>query len=367
MVYFIAFLLAAIGAFYNNKLQPGARKTYLAIICLYLIIILGLRYRVGVDTINYIYNFREVKPLSHFFSTKIFQMRMEPGFLFVCSLSKTLGGGFTMVQFIIGAITNICTFIFLYRYCRNVFIGVIIFLFLQWFYFTMEIMREGTAIAIFLLNYRNLEKKRWILYYIMTIPSLLFHYSAAIVWFFPLAYFLKLNYKFFILCGAILLVSPLLEKLSDMLSFLMIAKRFDSYVKNAAELNFNFMLMENVKINFPALATLAAYCITKVKCRVEKMLLLHIILSLGIFAIPLLFSRFTNYTTMFVTVALANILCSDYISRSLRVMLICFTILTQAFYYSHMYPRWFPYNSIFDPQKNHRREQIWKHDFITWR
>lgn len=366
MVYLIAFILAAIGAYYNSKLQPTVRKAFLSILCLYIIIILGLRYRVGVDTINYMYNFKEVKPLSHFFSLRIFEMRMEPGFLFVCSLSKSLGGGFSMVQLIMAAITNICSFFFLYRYCRNVFVGVLVFLFLQWFYFSMEIMREGAAIAIFLLNYRNLEKKRWLLYYLMTIPSLLFHYSAAIVWFFPFARLLKLNYKFFILCGGILLISPLLEKISDMLSFLFIAKRFDSYIKNVSELNFNFMLMENVKINFPAIATLAVYFITKQKSRVENMLLLHILLAFGIFAIPLLFSRFTNYTTMFVTVALANILCNN-ISRNIRILLLCFTILTQAYYYSHMYPRWFPYVSIFNPKQIHEREQIWKHDFITWR
>lgn len=367
MVYLIAFILAAVGAYYNGKFQPAVRKTFLSVLCLYLIIVLGLRYRVGVDTINYMYNFKEVKSLSHFLSSRIFEMRMEPGFLFVCSLSKSLGGGFTLVQLIMAAITNGCIFIFLYRYCKNVFVGVLFFLFLQWFYFSMEIMRESAAIAIFLLNYRNLEKKRWVLYYIFTIPSLLFHYSAAIVWFFPFARMLKLNYKYLILCVGILLIAPLLEKLSDMLSFLFIAKRFDSYIKNVSELNFNFMLMENVKINFPAIATLVVYYITKQKSNVENMLLLHILLGLGIFAIPLLFSRFTNYTTMFVTVALANILCTREVSKNLRILLLCFTILTQAFYYSHMYPRWFPYVSIFNPKQIHAREQIWKHDFITWR
>lgn len=366
MVYLVAFILAAAGIVINKRMTPTPRKIYLGIICTYVVIIIGLRYRVGVDTISYMASFKHIRDLNHIFDSDIFSYRYEPGYLLLNSLVKTFTKEFWVMQMVVAAIVNGCIFIFLYRYCRNVFVGVIIFLFMQWLYFSTEIMRESIAISIFLLNYRNFEKNDWVKYYLVSLIYIPFHYSAVVTWLFPLAKMLKPNLTFIIFCIIALAITPVIEYLSGIIPFLSVVTRLEQYVTNAAGLNLNWKLAELMRTGMPAIAVLIAFRMAGIKCGQEKMLLLQILFCMGAFAIPIIFSRFTNYTTMFVTVGVANFLCDKEAARRLRIGLMCFIILTQGFYYYSMYPRWFPYVSIFNPHQIHEREQIWKHDFITW-
>lgn len=358
--------MAAIGIVINKKMTPTPRKIYLGIICIYLIIVVGLRYRVGVDTISYMASFKHLRDISHIFDSDIFSYRYEPGYLLLNSFVKSFTKEFWVVQIIVATIVNGCIFTFLYQNCRNVFVGVIIFLFLQWFYFSMEIMRESIAISIFLLNYKNLEKRNWIRYYLISLLCISFHYSAAVTLFFPFVKFLKLNFAFIIFCALMLAVAPLAEGINNLLSISPIASRVDQYVSNADDLNLNWKLAELFRSGFPAIAVVTVYKILKRHFRFESILLFQILLCAGAFALPLLFSRFTNYTSLFVTVSIANLLSSPDIIRRIKFLLACFIVLTQVFYYFSMYPRWFPYVSVFNPHQIHEREQIWKHDFISW-
>lgn len=367
MEYLIAFILAAAGVVVNKKMTTAPRIIYLAIICIYVILVVGLRYRVGVDTISYMNSFRHIRDLNHIFDSDIFSYRYEPGYLLLNSFVKSFTKEFWVLQLIVAAVVNGCIFTFLYQNCKNVFVGVIIFLYLQWFYFNMEIMRESIAISIFLLNYRNLENNNWIRYYLFSLLCISFHYSAVVTCFFPLAKVLKPNITFVVLCMAALAVTPLFERLNEMLSVFSFGGRLDMYVSTADKLNINWKLAELMRTGAPAILTLLAYRKFKEKCRFEKMLLLQIAFCMGAFAMPIIFSRFTNYTSLFATVALANFLCMEINARKFKMCLICLIILTQGFYYYSMYPRWFPYVSIFEPRQIHEREQIWKHDFITWR
>lgn len=365
MEYLFAFILSIAGAIYNKKFPVTIRKTYLFIIFLYLVLLLGLRYRVGVDTISYMMAYKHVKTLDHFWTAKLLYQRYEPGYLFICSLCKTLfGNEFWPVQIIMAAITNGCIFIFLYKHCRNVFVGVCIYFLLQCLYFSTDIIRESAAIGIFLLNYSNIEKKKWINYYLLSLLSISFHYSAIIICFFPLAKLLKINIFYIIACICALAVTPIVEFLNNFLPANSISGRITQYLSISDNLNLNWRIGEMIRCALPAFAILAAYRIAKEKTMFKSMILLQILFCFGAFAIPIVFSRFTNYTTMFVCVALANILCISAINKWLRISLCVFVLLTQSYYYYTLYPRWIPYVSIFDPKQIKEREQIWKVDFI---
>lgn len=365
-VYLIAFILPILGIIFNNRLTPWARRLYVGMIFTYLIIILGMRYRVGVDTITYMNTFQHLPTLDRFSGLDFTRFRYEPGYLFLSSLVRTFTDQFWVMQTVVAIIVNGCIFIFLRRYCRNIFVGIIIFFILQWFYFSMEIMRESIALSIFLLNYKNIQEKRWGRYYLYTLLSVAFHYSAAITWFIPFARILKPNIYYLGFCIGAIVVAPIMESLNEMLSFLSFASRIDAYVEGADKLNIFWKLQTLVQTGFPAFAALVAYKIVKKKFPMQEMLLLQILLCMAAFAIPIIFSRFTNYTSMFVTVALANILCDEEFKRNYKIILVSSIILSQSFYYYSMYPRWVPYISILDPRQINEREQIWKHDFITW-
>ena len=53
MEYAFAIILVFIGIRFNSRMAKSLRITYLATICLYVILLMGFRYRVGIDTLNY--------------------------------------------------------------------------------------------------------------------------------------------------------------------------------------------------------------------------------------------------------------------------------------------------------------------------
>lgn len=368
IVYLIPFAVAFTAAILNKRLTPALRKSILLIICVYIILIFGFRYKVGVDTISYMYGFRRIPTIDHLLSVREQTiLRYEPGFVLICSICKSITKEFWLLQIVMATITNSCVFIFLYRYCKNVFIGVLFYFVFLCPYFSTEIMRESAAIGIFLLNFKNLEEKKWFRYYLFSIFSILFHYSAVIVWFFPLAKILKPNLLFYSLCIIFLAITPLVERLNEILHIAAVYNKIDMYTSNANDLNFNWRMAEVIKSAFPAIATLIGYHISKSKPEFRHIILLQILLCMGAFAIPLIFSRFTNYTKMFVIIAAANLIIIPTLKKWIIIIYVSFMLLTQVQYYYTFYKIWIPYSSIFYPQENPDRMAIYRNQFMQWK
>lgn len=367
MVYLIAIIAALFAAYFNNRMTDTIRKSVLTGICIYVILILGLRYEVGVDTLSYMRSYHNIPSLEHFFSASTFERsRFEPGFLFVCSLCKTFSDDFWLLQIVMATITNGCIFFFLYKNSKNVFIGVSLYFLMRWLYFSTEIMRESAAIGIFLLNFQNLQKKNWIKYYLFSIFSILFHYSAIIIWFFPFVKILNNKTIFYVSCITFLLVTPLVERLNELLQIAAVYGRIDQYTTGIDDLNLNWRIGELIRSAFPAIATLAGYQILKIHSKFDNFVKLQIIFCMGAFAIPLIFSRFTNYTSAFVIVAASDLIISLKSHNRLKALFICFIILTQANYYRVYYKAWIPYHSVFYPEKSVDRHIMYRDVFLQW-
>lgn len=359
MEYIIAIFIVILGILYNKKMSQSVRKAYLGLILIYIILLIGFRYRVGIDTINYMRAY-PLSPLLHnFWNINIFNERFEPGYLLICAICKLFSKDFWLSQLVMTAITNCCVFIFLFRYCKNPFIGIFIYFILQWLYFSTEIIRESVAIGIFLLNYRNIERKRWVKYYLLSLLSIFFHYSAIIIWFIPLAKFIKFNIYYLLACCILLAITPIVERLNALLSIAAVAGRIDQYVASAETLNLNWRVAEFIKSAFPAIGAVVLLTYYKINYKFKPIALLQILFCAGAFAIPIIFSRFTNYTSIFIIVIISNLLDIHKIKLSVRVLFVGFILMTQLNYYYKMYRAWIPYISIFDPQHIRERESLW--------
>ncbi len=359
MEYLIPIIFATLGIYYNNKFTETKRLIFIGIILIYVVALLGLRYRVGMDTIGYMKSFEKARDLEHFWTKRIFFDRHEPGYLFVCAICKSISKEFWVLQTVISAITNTCVFIFLNRYCKNVFIGLVFFFILQWLYFSTEIMREGVAIGVFLLNYRNLENKKWIRYYLLSLISISFHYSAVIIWFIPLAKYLKLNLPYIIICVCTFAITPILIRMSDYIPIDSISHRIIKYLGDDFNFNLNWKIGEFIKAAFPTIFVMLFSNLLKIKPTFNKLLLIQLLLCIGTFSIPIIFSRFSNYTSIFVTVAIANFLTANHIKSWIKILFISLILTTQSYYYYKMYATWMPYVSIINPKYVHEREQLW--------
>ena len=75
-----------------------------------LILIAGLRYRLGNDTINYMNWFAKLPTFSNY---KINFGDYEIGFVLLSVLVKSIGGGFYLLQIVVAAIFNISFFSFI--------------------------------------------------------------------------------------------------------------------------------------------------------------------------------------------------------------------------------------------------------------
>ena len=364
MEYVVPVILAMLGIGLHSRLSRRGQKIFLCVILIYIVVLMGLRFRVGMDTLGYMQAFKTVVPIDKLFTMKIFAERHEPGYLLLCSICKCFSKEFWPVQLIMNLITTGGIFIFLYRNCRNVFMGIFLFLILQWLYFSTEIMRESAAISIFLVNFSNFQRKRWIRYYLFSLISISFHYSAILIWFLPFVKYLKPNLLFFLMCGGILAITPLVEKFNQLLSLGVITDKVSYYVKDVDSVNMNWRISEMIKTGIPAMLTLALYHFSRFRSQFRPLILLQIIFCCGAFAIPVIFQRFTNYTTLFVTAALANYLVNYRIKVPFRIAIIGLVCITQSIYYYSLYPTWFPYVSVLDPVVVHEREalfhRIWR-------
>ena len=128
MEYAFAIILVFIGIRFNSRMAKSLRITYLATICLYVILLMGFRYRVGIDTLNYMDGYLSVTTtLDDFWNLDFTQTRYEPGYLFLAACCRSISNDFFILQLACAFILNSCVFIFLYRYCYNPFVGVIVY------------------------------------------------------------------------------------------------------------------------------------------------------------------------------------------------------------------------------------------------
>lgn len=365
--YLFAFFLVIVCIFQNNRMTTRLRVFSMSCICIYIILLFGLRYRVGIDTINYMDHYAHLSALSEFEDIDWAENKMEPGYTLLCMICKSFVSDFWLAQLLFAGITNGCIFIFLYRYCRNPFVGVLIYFILAMFYFTTEIMRESAAVGVFLLNFRNLQNGNWKKYYLLCLLSMTFHYSAIITLLFPLVRILKINIWYIVVCVGFIAIAPIFDALNQLLTVATIANRVDAYMMQAEDVNMNFRLFFLIYLAIPALcAVILAYKHDK-NTLIMKAVLLHLVLCCGVFAIPIIFSRFANYTLLFVVVTVANLLSWDGLKRYTRAILFVVVVSSQTLYYMNMNHVWTPYVSVFNPVKIPERETKWWIQFGQYR
>jgi hypothetical protein len=162
---------------------------------------------------------------------------------------------------------------------------------------------------------------------------------------------------------AIIGIAPLLESLNQALAFASVNDRVDMYVQGADALNMNWRLGNLIKSSIiPALAMLIMHKY-KQKSEFTPFLLFNILMCAGAFSVPLIFSRFANYTTIFVVAYVSNLFTNKDIRLLIKHTFICLVLCTQFIYNMGMYHAWVPYVSVFNEHKVIERELMWQRYF----
>lgn len=183
MVYLIILLaLIVFSANYDfrGNLVCKANKPYM-FMCICFILLAGLRFFVGSDTHNYVYDFSVMPDLSRLSEYHRLDSRYQFGWdAYVCII-KSIFGNFVFVQLITAIIVNVIIFCFIKRNTTNVFVALLFYYILNYFEYNMEIMREAIAVVLGLIAVMCYERNKKLHFILLIILAFEFHISAIIL------------------------------------------------------------------------------------------------------------------------------------------------------------------------------------------
>ncbi|MGK4076594.1 EpsG family protein [Bacteroides sp. CACC 737] len=356
--------------------------------CLFLLFLLlvcvtGFRYRVGIDTLNYMENYSQVPSLADFSWEYFFEGDYEFLYVLLVNISRVFSDSFFSFQFLQVAIVNTVIFRFAIKYSANVYIYIFLYIMMGYLYFNTEILRESIAICCFILSWEYLQNGDYKKYYAWVVIALLGHYSASFCLFLPCIKKMKLRINFLFVLLGVLLISILgvgllvnnIDLLASILPKNLLGKIYAYFVNDYNRLGpmgILFGLIFNVCTPLMLIYLSNKKNVVRNK-EIEAFICLYVIVSiLGIFFI--IFSRFNNYLLPIYILYLCNFISERrerFKKQSIFNMVFTGWILL-AFIYpylkstedvasgTHFYNRWVPYHSVFDPLQVPERERLWR-------
>lgn len=378
MIYFTYILLLFFLVFhYDIRRKTKCKDTWYVGLCVATILIAGLRYRLGVDTIQYIDFFYHEVPYLGDFQNADKIVLWEPLYFFINSIVKSLGGKFYVVQLIQASIVNLLIFKYIKKHSDYVFMCVLFYFIWLFFSFTMEEMRASISVAICLFgNDYFLERKRmkgFLLYAV----AFLFHNSTIILFITPFLLFLKFN-----LWGSLfLVVTPIFG--------LYIQNRFGEYLllenqeyvllmKAQGYINNDKYLVEhNLFYYLVDIGIYVYYSVLSICCirnKDSKIRSLQPFLLIGLFFLMLqsnlgILYRVVNFYLVYFILFFVEYFMSLIKKSSLDIKLAFFrsiVIFLPFFYvvstkYLTDYKRYYPYSSVIERDVDRNREALYHH------
>lgn len=345
-------LLAAIAFDGKEKMSP-IKTAIWAFLFVYLTCLVGLRYEVGGDTITYMAVYEWARPLSTW-EFDLFGM-YQPGYTFLCAITKSISEDFTLFQFFHAFIINAILFRFIRKHTKYIFTSLFVLEFSIYIYFTTEILREVLAIAVFLLNYKNYEQKKWLKYYIGAVLSCLFHFSAIILFIIPFLNKIRFNKKFialsFVSLGLLYFAGNVLSHFGG--SY--IIDKFNSYWGGHYGYLVTFLYFLRNAV-FPLFFAWIIKFKFKQELKFENIICIMILFGIGSAINPLIWGRTVNYFMIFFCISFGDYCGQAMKSANKRIhnnawILLVFFLITYSTYYLSIknYMRYIPYCSVMNP------------------
>ena len=377
MIYLIVFLILLFLSFYYDINQKREHRDFwYYTVLLILILIAGLRYRIGADTTYYLYNFYHEYPDLSQFSFNEYYIGKDPGYVLLNSIVKSLGGKFYVVQLIHAAFINVLIFKYIRKHCTFIFTAIFFYYIYFYISYNMEIMRASMSIVICLYANDYIIEKKWVKGYLLYFFAILFHSQAIVFLLLPFMCFVRLNkWGCIILICAFLLGYIMQSLLGDYLFLLdeneHMQEKAESYI------NSEYFGERNKSIGYIVLrilvpASLAIISLIYIKRHFiyDDILKLEPFVMLGLFfmMIQLNFQisyRYVDYFRVYIVIFYSELLVglstNQLRTKKLINYFIALLIFFPLFYmvgvkYHSWSHRYYPYNSVFDRKFDSNRE-----------
>ena len=359
-----------------NSAKKNEGKYFYYLFMVFLVLVCTFRYRVGGDSLHYHDIFDSYPYFSELSSYDFKNSQYNFGWIIFNAVIKSICDSFYFFQFVHALIINTTIFYFIKKYAINKFLTIIFYLFFNFLYFNMEVLRESLAVSFFLLSIPYLLNKKWLAYYLLCILAYSFHSSALILFVLPLfAIEMKMKYQISILVLLTLLINfiPIGDLISNYLGFLSITQVASRNYLNL-EINFIGILAQILKI-IPILFIYIIYKRKKLNHEFAIFVMPYLVLGILSAFIPGVY-RFLNYLTIPILIFAVDLFYfllrrkHKYIFSYYKIAgSLCILILMQLQYFTRdmtkfsqvnsvFFNGYTPYHSILDEKKDPIREKI---------
>jgi len=379
MIYLIIlFLLLILSSRFDFKTnyRPRIHNFWVKVVFIILVLLAGLRYKVGGDTFAYMKYFDEdIRPLNQLTLETFRKVAWNPFWVILSSLSKFIYNDFFVFQLIHACIINTIIFWFIKKYSKSIFTSITIYFFFFYLYFNTEVLRESLAVCIFLLSYPALSSKSYLKYYTYCFVALMFHSSAFILFFLPFFSIIKFNK------AGVIFMFPLLAFIfyfqSEISLFFLSDFEFQKFsLYSEITSNINGVIVNSIIFVIGPYVLLKRY----LKYTTSNPMFSNLYVAYFFFAVIIVFipgfNRFLNYFIPFMSILFAEIIFTirkRQRFQNMRLLVLAPLILIvcapKIFFYfqdtsnyypdTHRYNLWHPYYSIFTKKEYYSREPLY--------
>lgn len=346
-------------------------------ICILFILLSGLRYHIGVDSIAYqdywncypdLWNYKwgDIQTARDKFET--FE-RYHVGWFIYVMLIQSISKNFILVQFSNAILINIAIFKLAKKYSHHPFLSILIyyctFTFIE---FNFELMRETVAVSVFLLwGISAYINRKWSVYFLIVTISYSIHPSAVVMFLLPMIRNLRLPiYKyiiFLIILSFIISIYGVLL-LGNLVDIILGDSPYgSSYFEGMTTgNNFNYLLMQMYK---PILLLVFTICLRKHIRYTELMPVLFFSISVLAFgAVIYTAQRFVNYLIIVDYIIITDAfyyLIKKYHTMFIAILILFIYYLPAVFQFSTnklALARYYPYQWIINPEQTKEQKQM---------
>lgn len=316
--YLIPILLAIWGIIHYDVRERTFNDKWLYWgIYVYIVLLYGLRYRMGFDThiyMDYFYIFPTLENIEDITDRQFDSFSI--GFKVLWAIIRTFSDEYWVYELITSTIINLILMKFIWNHTDKKFTTLLLYLICLSWYYNMEITREAYSICFFLLGYKYLIARKWLKYYLFVGAAILFHVSATILILLPLVikYPVKFNKTFLISVVLIsLLFLSLQSYIPQMIQILgsnILASKllYYSTQMGVGSLNSNWLISRMIFFCIFPLAYLALYKFYfKTDVPFELFIMVMVLISLGIPIFQEIFVRLTNYFRILFIISVGTI------------------------------------------------------------
>lgn len=169
--------------------QPEYRRKFLLAFALACWFLASLRYVTGFDYRSYETAFQNITAGG--LSSLTVSGKIEPGFILLNLVTDFLGGGYRALLFLVHLLFTLLVFLWIERYSPSPWLSVYLFITLQYFAMSMNLLRQSLAAAVILWTYPFLQRRRFLPFCAVTLLAFCFHRSAL----FMLPFYFLLNLR----------------------------------------------------------------------------------------------------------------------------------------------------------------------------